>query len=231
MIENQTLRWALMVLLLAAALYAAFRAIRKSPPATRVGLGLHAAMLTAMALMLSPGLQWPALPQVLGFGLAAWWFVLRAVSWRPVPGDGPPVPGRPVPKVGPGHGRRAGRARRGSLVYNALTMAAMAFMLAVMDFRTARGPQAAGSDAAGSLGQAAHHGGASAPGLPLPGPHEGWGAQAALVLAVAFGLAAAVWAVHLLRGRRSHNGQGRGETFLDLVGAASMAVMFAAIAS
>ncbi|MET4136087.1 DUF5134 domain-containing protein [Pseudarthrobacter sp. PvP090] len=53
MIGNDVLRWALTALLLAASLYVAFRAGRKSPPATRVGSSLHAAMLAAMAYMLA----------------------------------------------------------------------------------------------------------------------------------------------------------------------------------
>ena len=52
MIGNDALRWALTALLLAAALYAAFRAGRKSPPTIRVGSSLHAAMLAAMAYLL-----------------------------------------------------------------------------------------------------------------------------------------------------------------------------------
>lgn len=220
MIENDLLRWGLAAPLLAASLYALFRAGRKSPPAIRVGFGLHAAMMTAMVLMLIPGLQWPALPQGFVFGLAAWWFVLRAVSRRPAPHSRPP---EHVPEK-PGHGRPEGQSGRGSLLYHALTMAAMAYMPAAMDVRGAHGPEAAGVEATGILGQAAHHGGAALAGLPI----QAWGSQAALVLAVAFGLAAAVWAVFLLR---SHTGRDRGGTGLELVGAASMAVMFTALAA
>ncbi|MGY2746734.1 hypothetical protein ACVWZ8_003851 [Arthrobacter sp. UYCu723] len=63
MIENDFLRWGLTALLLAASLYAAFRASRKSPAATRVGFGLHAAMMTAMVLMLPPGSSGPHSPR------------------------------------------------------------------------------------------------------------------------------------------------------------------------
>jgi len=116
-IENGFLRWGLTALLLSASLYAVFRAGRKSPATTRVDFGLHAAMLSAMVLMLAPGPGWPALPQILFFGLAAWWFILRAVSRRPVPA------GMHAPASGPAKGRRTG-AGRGTLLYNALTMAA-----------------------------------------------------------------------------------------------------------
>ena len=44
-------------------------------------------MLVAMVSMLVPGLRWPALPQILFFGLAAWWFALRAVSLHPDAGE------------------------------------------------------------------------------------------------------------------------------------------------
>lgn len=106
LIQDGFQRWGLTALLLAAALYAAFRAGRKSPPATRVGYGLHAAMMAAMVPMLTPGPLWPALPQILFFGLAAWWFVLRAVSRRPVPA------GLTAPVVKPAQDRRAGTPRR-----------------------------------------------------------------------------------------------------------------------
>lgn len=220
MIENDLLRWGLAAPLLAASLYAAFRAGRKSPPAIRAGFGLHAAMLTAMVLMLIPGLQWPALPQVFVFGLAAWWFVLRAVSRQPVPVAGPLVPERTGPD------RRRGQSGRDALLYHALTMAAMAFMPVAMDVRSDHGPEAAAVGAAGVLGPAGHHGGAALAGLPLPGPDQGWGRQAALVLAVAFGLAAGVWAIVLLRSK----GRDRGGAAVEVVGAASMAVIFAALA-
>ena len=237
MIENGFLRWGLTALLLSASLYAVFRAGRKSPATTRVDFGLHAAMLSAMVLMLAPGPGWPALPQILFFGLAAWWFILRAVSRRPVPA------GMHAPASGPAKGRRTG-AGRGTLLYNALTMAAMAYMLAAMDGHRGHGalaaPEATGlpGEAAahhggpvGALGQSGHAGVASAPGLPLPGPNQSWGGHAALVLAVAFALAASVCAVQLLRRIRAYNGGGGADTILELVGAASMAVMFAALAA
>lgn len=226
MTGNDLLRWALTALLLAASVYAAVRAGRKSPPATRIGFALHAAMLVAMVPMLTPGLRWVALPQILFFGLAAWWFALRAVSRRPMT-----PAGRTVPAAGPGTRRRGGQSTRGHLLYNALTMAAMAYMLAAMDLRGDHVPDAAGIQAAGFLGPAAHHGGASAPGLPLPGTNQGWSTLAALVLAVAFGLAAAVWAVQLLRRLSSRKGRRRADTVLEFVGAASMAAMFAALAA
>lgn len=236
MIENDFLRWGLTAPLLAAALYAAFRAGRKSPPATRVGFGLHAAMMAAMVLMLTPGLRWAVLPQILFFGLAAWWFILRAVSRRPVAPAGP----------GPGRSRLPRRAGPGSLLYEALTMAAMAYMLAAMDVRGAHGALAE-PGTAGVPGSAGHHGGAAA-GLslpvPLPDSLPGWSHQPALVMAVAFGAAGAVWGALLFRRLRADGGQwsrtfagsgsgshtGCGEAFLQLVAAAMMAVMFAGLA-
>ena len=226
MIANDVLNWGMTALLLAASLYAAVRAARPSPLATRAGYGLHAAMMTAMVPMLVPGLQWPALPQILFFCLAAWWFALLAVSRRPQPAAGPPVP------ADPGHGRAAGRAGRGTLVYNALTMAAMAFMLAAMDVHRADGTLA-GPETLGAPGQTPHHGGPDVgPALPgsLTGSELEWGSQPAVVLALAFGLAGAMWGLLLLRRLRMPGRPRGGDALLELVGAASMAVMFAALA-
>ncbi|KQN91234.1 DUF5134 domain-containing protein [Arthrobacter sp. Leaf69] len=226
MFGSEFLRWGLTALLLAASLYAVFRAGRPSPPATRVGFGLHAGMMFAMVLMVVPGLQWPALPQILLFGLAAWWFVLRAVAWRPAPA------GMHAPAASPGRGR-AERAGRGSLLYDALTMAAMAYMLVAMDLHGAYGTLAV-SDAAGIPDQAPHHAGpAVALSLPgaLPVAEQGWVSQSAVVLALAFGLAGAVWCLLLFR-RLSTPGRPRsGEALLELAGSASIAVMFAALAA
>ena len=225
MIGNEVLRWALAALLLAASLYAAVRAGRTSPPATRVGFALHAAMMIAMVPMLVPGPRWwPALPQVLFFGLAAWWFALRAVSRRPV------TAGPQAPAAGPGHSRRAGGAGRGTLLYNALTMAAMAYMLAAMDAHGAGAPLA-GPEAAGLPGQTPHHGrpGLSLPGS-LPGSEQAWASQPAMVLALAFGLAAAVWGLLLLRRLHTRGRPCSGDAFLELAGSTSMAAMFAALA-
>ncbi|MEO5994380.1 MAG: DUF5134 domain-containing protein [Arthrobacter sp.] len=227
MIANDVARWGLTALLLAASLFAVFQASRKSPPATRVEYCLHAAMLAAMAAMLVPGVRWPALPQIMVFGLAAWWFVLRAVSRRPMV-----LAVLNVTAAGPWHGRREGEASRGRLLYNALTMAAMAYMLAVMDLRgTHRTPAA--PTAAGLADLAAHHGGSSArPSLAgsFPAALPEWTSLSAPVLAVAFGAAGAVWGVLLLRRARRRNRTGSGAPFLELVSAVSMAVMFAAFA-
>ncbi|MGO4190260.1 DUF5134 domain-containing protein [Arthrobacter sp. YAF17] len=216
MIENGVLSWGLTALLLAASLYAAFRACRKSTPATRAGFGLHAAMMTAMALMLAPGLRWPALPQILFFGLAAWWFVLRAVS------------ARPFPAAGPGHRSPAGAAGPGSLLYNGLTMAAMAYMLAAMDVHGGQGALA-GPNVAGFPGQTSHH--ASAAAVPLATALPGWNGLPVLVLAVAFGVSAVLWAFLLLRRLHPHTRRDNGNAFLELVSAAAMSVMFSALAA
>lgn len=224
MIGNEVLRGGLAALLLAALLYAAVRAGRKSPPATRAGFALHAAMLVAMVAMLLPGLRWPALPQIVFFGLAAWWFALRAVSRRPVT-----ISERPGTAAGPG---RAGRAGRGSLLYNALTMAAMAYMLAAMDVHGASA-SLAGPEAAVIPGRAPHHGG-PAVGLSMPGSlagaEQGWGSPPAVVLALAFALAGGVWGLLLFRRLRTPGRPQSGDAFLEFAGSTAMAVMFAALA-
>ncbi|MHA7221974.1 DUF5134 domain-containing protein [Arthrobacter sp. RHLT1-20] len=218
MIADEALRWAMAALLLGAASYAAFRAGRNRAPAVRVDYGLHALMMTAMILMLFPGVSGPALPQILVFVLAAWWFVIRAAALPPHGSEG-------VAGADPGH---SGRGRH---LYNALAMAATAYMLAAMDLSRAHGAEAGGAGAGGVPGQTAHHIGAAG-WLPLPGSGQDWSSRPALILAVVFGAAGAAWAVHLLRGLRPHalRGRGRGDTILELVGAASMAVMFAALA-
>ena len=92
------------------------------------------------------------------------------------------------------------------------------------------GASLAGPSAAGIPGEAAHHGG-PAVGLSLPGAEQGWGSQSAVVLAVAFGVAGALWAFVLLRRLRPHARRASGDAFLELAGATSMAVMFAALAA
>lgn len=202
MITNEALRWTLAALLLTAAGYAAVRAARHPARAGRVDFGLHALMMIAMVNMLAPGSQWPVLPQLLLFVLAAWWFVVRAASVRPA------------------------RAGRRAPLYDALTMAAAAYMLTAMDFNTAHGPVAARSPAG-----PAHHGGATAAGFPPSGPGFDWPNQPALILAVLFGIAAVLWAVPVFRGLRSRPPAEGADAALHLIGAASMALMFAALAA
>lgn len=216
MIANEVLRWAMAALLLAAAFYAMFRAGRNPAPAIRVDYGLHALMMTAMVSMLFPGGGWPVLPQILVFVLGGWWFVIRAAALHPRGSGGAAV-------AGPGH------AGRSLPLYNALTMAATAYMLAAMDFSGAHVADAGGAEAAGVPGQTAHHAGAAA-GLPVSGSGQDRSSRPAFILAVVFGAAGAVWAVHLLRGLCPHTARCRGDAILELVGAASMAVMFAALA-
>jgi hypothetical protein len=201
-ITNEALRWALAALLLTAAGYAAVRAASHPARARRVDYGLHAVMMVAMVNMLAPGSRWPVLPQLLLLALGAWWFVVRAAAVRP--------------------------ARAGSTMslYDALSMAAAAYMLTAMDFSAAHGPAAAGHPSG-----AAHHGSATAPGFPLPGPGPDWPTQPALVLAVVFGLAGVAWAVPALRGLRSRAPGMGADAALHVVGAASMALMFAALAA
>jgi hypothetical protein len=231
--------------LLAATLYSGFRASRKSALANRVDHGLHAVMMAAMVLMLAPGVQWAVLPQILVFVLAAGWFLIQAAS---------------LPAI---HGAGTGLAGRGKPLYDALVMAAMAYMLAAMAFHGTR-EAGAGTDVAVILGQSSHHREDAAAGQPLARPLQDWGGQPALLLAVAFSVAGALWAVRMLRqlrdeakaqparpgqgpsgrrftvhhrsGRRlpARNSPGQGslricDTVLELVGAASMAVMFAAL--
>jgi hypothetical protein len=213
--------------LLAAAVYSVFRAGRTSALARRVDHGLHALMMMAMIVMLASGTPWPALPQILIFGVASWWFVLRAASRAASRGPGPGAGLRLT-----GHGKP---------LYDALAMAAMTYMLAAMDFREAHKI----SEAAGIMGRAVHHGVGAGVGQ-LPPSSMDWGTQPALMLAVTFLLASLLWAVRLVKGLRPgtaakvaagvrHLSAGRaggtGDALLEFVGALSMAVMLAALAA
>jgi hypothetical protein len=239
LIADEALRWAMTAVLLAATLYSGFRASRKSALAVRVDHGLHAVMMAAMILMLAPGVQWPVLPQILVFVLAAWWFLIQAASAQPARSGEPAFAGRGLP------------------LYDALSMAAMAYMIVAMDLRGGHG---AGTEAAGIQGQAEHHGGATVA-LPMPASGQEWSGQPATVFAVAFGLAGVFWAARVLRqlrlgsavlpgspapgfpDRRPPPGllsvrrysAGRapesGDALLGLIGAVSMAAMFTVLAA
>ncbi|MCX6500612.1 MAG: DUF5134 domain-containing protein [Arthrobacter sp.] len=215
MVGNEAFRWAASAVLLAAALAAVCAAVGPSPssaPAFRIDHGLHALMLTAMALMLHPAWAGPVLPQVLFFVLAAWWFVLRALSRRPASG----------PASAPADRRRTGDTGRGAMMYHALTMAAMAYMLLAGATSSAHPASAAVV--------APHHGaGAPVAGL-LPEPAAG-ADLVPLLLAVMFGLAAILWGVRLIRQLHSGAPRSGGSAFQDLAGAAVMAVMFASLAA
>ena len=239
MIADEALRWTLAVLLLAATLYSACRAVAAPGPAGRVGSALHALMTAAMALMLVPGSRWPLLPQVLLFAVGAWWFILQAVSRRVRARHGQPAIAHAKP------------------LYDAAAMAAMVFMLAAAGFWEVP-PSGALPSAPDLPIPASHHGASAAASLAAP-VHE-WSTQPALVLAVAFGLAvvfglaSVLWALRLLlqlwagsRGRfvpaaiRSEGPELRSgrlagfrdvaDTAAEVVGAAALALMFAALAA
>ena len=190
--------------------------------------------------MLVPGSRWPLLPQVLLFAVGAWWFVLQAVSRR-VRARARPARYRPTAKP----------------LYDAAAMAAMVFMLAAAGFWEVP-PSGALPSAPDLPVPASHHGASAAASLAAP-VHE-WSTQPALVLAVAsglavvFGLASVLWALRLLlqlwpgsRGRfvpaaiRSDGPELRSgrfavfrdvaDTAAEVVGAAALALMFAALAA
>ncbi|MGY3317028.1 DUF5134 domain-containing protein [Arthrobacter sp. TE12232] len=238
------------VLLLAATLFSACRAVAASGAAGRVGLALHSLMMAAMALMFLPRGQWPLLPQVLLFVLGSWWFVVQAVSYRTPPRDGPPVRGRAVAGKHVGDRPVAGRAKP---LYDAAAMAAMAFMLAAGDLGAV--PQ---SEARLLPVAPAHHGAAAAG--PLTARLPGWGDQLSLVpaaafgLAVFFGLATVAWTLRLLlqlwprtggtsvaaalcsrggalRGARWPRCRDVADTAVEIVAAGALALMLAALAA
>lgn len=233
MLADEALRWTLAVLLLAATLYSAGQGLTGAGPAGRIGSVLHAFMTAAMAFMLVPGGRWPVLPQLLLFAVGAWWFVLQAVRLR---------------TRSRGRWPRSGK---GKPLYDAAAMAAMAFMLAAKGLWE---PTAAGAlrPAPGPLTSAPHHGSAAA--VPAAVPIPVWSTLTALVLAVAFALAAVLWAARLLlqlwpasggppvpaairtRGAGPGTQYSAGfravaDTAVEVVGAAALAFMFAVLAA
>jgi CHASE2 domain-containing sensor protein len=78
LIEDEVLRFCITAALSATTAYCAFRAGSKSPMVVRVNNALHTLMTLAMIAMLFPGWDWPLLPQLLAFALAAWWFTGHA---------------------------------------------------------------------------------------------------------------------------------------------------------
>lgn len=228
MIANDALHWSMTVLLLAAGLYSAFRAATGAAAPERLDHAFHTVMAAVMVIMLVPGGRWPLLPQLLLLAVGAWWFLLRAVSPRTVLESQPRS-----------HGRRPAR---GKALYDAAVMAAMAYVVAAMAFSGA--PAALPGPSAIAALQAAHHPVGAVPALPgtflLGWGGFGWTGQAVPAEALAFGLAAAVWAVRVMdqllssggRGRRRSTGRpwGIGDALFEVVGAASMAVMLAVLA-
>ena len=239
MIADETLRWALAMLLWAATVYSVCRAAAAAGPAGRVGTSLRALMTAAMALMLVPGGRWALLPQLFLFALGAWWFVLQAVRHRTRTRDRRSVIGQGKP------------------LYDAAAMGSMAFMLAVVGLWE---DPASGAlpPAPGALVPAPHHAGAAA--VPLAAPEHAWSVQPPLVpavawgLAVVFALAAVLWIVRLLlqlwplpggppvpaalrsQGRRprvrpSAGFQAVADTAVEAVGAAVIALMLAGLAA
>jgi hypothetical protein len=225
LIENEALRWSMAAALAAATVYCGFRAGSKSPVVMRVNYGLHALMTAAMIAMLAHGWEWPLLPQILVFTLAAWWFAVQAAASWAEPGTRRGRPGRP--------GRR-------KCLYDALMMAAMAYMLAVMQLgatAAASGLQAPDVFAV----QGTHHpAAAGASRVTLPAAPD-WTSQATLVLAVAFAAACILWAARLVKslggGSAPSSSSSRGRALRsadmgsELVSATAMAAMFAALAA
>jgi Domain of unknown function (DUF5134) len=215
-------RWSLATALAAATIYCGFRAGSRSALVIRMNYGLHALMTAAMIAMLVHGGEWPLLPQILVFALAAWWFAVQAAATRA------------------GTGTRPGRPGRGKCLYDALMMAATAYMLAVM--RLASPAASSGLQTPGVFAvQGAHHpGGAGALHVTFPATPD-WTSQAAPVLAVAFAAACVLWAACLVKSlgggsapssppsrRRALRSADLGS---ELVGAGAMAAMFAALAA
>lgn len=222
MIANEALRWSLAAALAAATIYCGLRAGSKLRLVIRVNYCLHALMTAAMIAMLVHGWEGPPLPQILAFALGAWWFTVQAAASIAAPGT------------------RPGRPRRGKCFYDAMMMAAMAYMLAVAQFTATAASSGLQAPETFAFRGAHHPGGAGALRVTFPATPD-WTSQAALVLAVAFAAACVLWAARLVKSLGDSSAPSsplsRTRAFRsadlgsELVSAIAMASMFAALAA
>ncbi|KGJ72675.1 hypothetical protein GY21_13805 [Cryobacterium roopkundense] len=223
MVDNVVLQVALSALLAAALVYSLVRAAASGSRSARVDFGLQSLMGGAMLAMLS-GAVWSFLPTVVFSSAATWWFAIRASA-------------HPTSVAG-----CAGRMSRSACVFHGTMMAATAFMagsmLAAGTLESgARSVQAAGAHQVAAAAAAHEHGVAGGFGAWAPAPGTGTldpTLIAAVILAAAVGWRAVLLVASL---RATHDGAGgavRGRRFrradlgAEIVGAAAMAMMFAA---
>jgi hypothetical protein len=219
-VENDALRWTLTAALSVGTAYYLFRVGRKSPLVMRVNYCLHALMTGAMISMLVPGWQWPQLPQVVIFTLAAWWFILQAVARREYVG------------ICQGH------ARQRTCLYHGMVMAAMAYMAATMNVSgTLETP---GDPIPEAYMAQAHHHSTSGQGMHTAlSAVPDWTSHATFVLALVFSAAVALWSIRLAQSlcpqKPAASAQVSNGLFLrsagfslELVSASAMAVIFGA---
>lgn len=220
MFDLPAITWTLTAILLLSGSYLFLQAVRSRQLTDRINSSLHALMNILMAAMLWN--LWPStmLAQITVLAGAALWFIIQAVA-------------RPEFKI-----LCAGSQSRLKCSYHSLTMAGAALMVAMM----------------GGHVSSAGHGTVSAAGLPISNSHHSMPAAAqttvvatldqspalAVLLTVFFGAASAVFIVLLLRfrGTKPPHGHGtsprlsvRAEHGLEALGAAVMALMFAAMSA
>ena len=181
MVANDLLRVVLTVLFGGSGLFLLAQLIRAREVRARVDDGTHVLMCVSMLAMTYPwGDHWPVAPQLIVFGLATLWFLAQLF----------------VPPAAGGHRHGAGAARIVALLYHAVMMAAMVWMVGLMP--TLMGHSTAGTGDGGGMS------GTSMPGMTMPdqagsgGFPRGLALALGWVLVVVFAVATLVWLRALL---------------------------------
>lgn len=180
MVQNDLLRVLLTALFGGSGLFLLAQLVRARELRARVDDGTHVLMCVSMLAMTYPwGDNWPVLPQLIVFGLAALWFLGQL--FRPAP-------------TGGAHRHGTGAARLVALVYHAVMMAAMVWMVELMP-TLMNHPGSGGGSMGGMSGTA----GTSMPGMSMPehgaagGFPRGLAVAIGWVLVAVFAVATLVW--------------------------------------
>lgn len=174
MVQDDLLRVLLTVLFGGSGLFLLAQLIRAQEPRARVDDGTHVLMCVSMLAMTFPwGDNWPVLPQLIVFGLATLWFLGQLFA--------------PAP-TGGAHRHGTGSVRLVAMVYHAVMMAAMVWMVGLM-------PTLMNHAGGGTTGTT----GTSMPGMNVPehpatgGFPRGLAVALGWVLVAVFAMATLVW--------------------------------------
>ena len=185
MVQDDLLRVLLSVLFGGSGLFLLAQTIRAREPRARVDDGTHVLMCVSMLAMTFPwGDSWPVMPQLIVFGLAALWFVGQLFV---------------APLTGGAHRHGTGAVRLVALLYHAVMMAAMVWMVGLMS-TLMNHSGSGGGEQDGRTGSA----GTSMPGMSMPAhpaaggfPH-GLAVALGWVLVGVFAVATLVWSSGLI---------------------------------